>query len=396
MNHIARLARPCSVVAIALVCLSAKPAGAVVVSAFYQDATAVAPGGNPGWFNVGKRGTASASYLGNRWVITANHVGDGSVKFSDGRVFGLVAGSGVRLTNDAGQAIGSPDLRMFRLVDDPGLPSLEIDTASPSAGDSVMMIGAGRDRADALVGWSATGFSWEPVPLPLANRLGYMLESTSTMRWGTNTVTGPFSINGATAGFSTLFNRPGDYFEAQAVIGDSGGGVFRLVDDTWKLVGLMATAQPLPGQPAGTVVFGNSSQSADLTAYREQIMDLVTAADPLWQNQANYYDVDRSGMASSRDLLLIINELIRSGSHELEGAPSAGGSWLDVSGDGFVSARDSLLVTNALLGETANPTTASASGAMFVPEPSTAALVLLGLLTVALARCLTIIRRRCA
>ena len=123
-------------------------------------------------------------------------------------------------------------------------------------------------------------------------------------------------------------------------------------------------------------------------------MDLVTADDPLWQNQANYFDVDRSGMASSRDLLLIINELIRSGSHELEGSPSAGGSLFDVSGDGFVSARDSLLIINALIGETANPTTASASGTMFVPEPSTGALVLLGLLSVALARCLTIIRRR--
>lgn len=38
-----------------------------------------APVDDPGFGNVGARGNATAVYLGNQWVLTANHVGTGSV-----------------------------------------------------------------------------------------------------------------------------------------------------------------------------------------------------------------------------------------------------------------------------------------------------------------------------
>ena len=393
MTHIARLVQRASVAA-GLVCLAAGSAPAVIVSTLHDGATARAPGGNTGWHNVAIRGTASAVYLGNRWAITANHVGDGSLEFSDGSKIDFVPGSGLRLNNDSGQAAGSPDLRMFRLVEDPGLASLEIDTESPPPGTDVMMIGAGRDRTLPLLGWSTSRFPWASVLLPFADRLGYNTASSRTMRWGTNDVTGPVTISGTTAGFQMTFNRPADAFEAQATTGDSGGGVFRLVDDTWMLVGIMTSVTTLSGQPSGTVIFGQSTQAADLTAYRDQITDLVTAPDPPWQNQLNYYDVDRSGMVTPRDQLLIFNELILNGAHELEGLPLVDSPLYDVSGDGLVSSRDAQLLINAFLTGTANPAAAVAPGTMLIPEPSTGALVLVGLLSVALAHGARSIRRR--
>ncbi len=274
--------RQWSVAILSLLWFSAAPACAVVVSATNFDATSAAPAAaESAWSNVVYRGQASAVYLGNRWVLTANHVGDGSIRLSDGRQFGMTAGSGVQLNNTGTGVAGTPDLRMFRLVDDPGLPSLEIDTVRPPAGSSVLMIGNGYDRASPLEGWRVTGSglatNWTPVSPLFANVLGYNLLSSATKRWGNNEVSsGPLTINGATAGFATRFDRFALPFEAQAVTGDSGGGVFRVVDGSLKLVGMMDAIQTLTNQPGGTSVFGDQSMIADLSTYRGQIMDLVT------------------------------------------------------------------------------------------------------------------------
>ena len=246
------------------------------------------------------------------------------MRFTDGRVFDSVPGSGTQLTNVGVSALGSPDLMMFRLVEDPGLSPLEIGTSSLTAGNSVTMIGAGRDRASGLDAWvfnSSTGGTWTPTILPRGNVFGYALLSSQTMRWGTNSVnTASMLINSNTRGFSTTFSRQGDSFEGQAVTGDSGGGVFRFVDNQWQLAGIMDAEQLLANQPSDTVVFGDQTQAADLFTYRSQIVDLIARADAAFQNQRNYFDVDGSGAVSSFDALLVINDLLDNGSHELTGA----------------------------------------------------------------------------
>ena len=45
-------------------------------------ANATAPTSDPGWSNVGTLGGASCVYLGNGWVLTAGHVGEGTVNLN--------------------------------------------------------------------------------------------------------------------------------------------------------------------------------------------------------------------------------------------------------------------------------------------------------------------------
>ena len=370
----------------------ASPASAVVIATGADDPNLVAPGNDPGWNNVGHIAGASGVYLGNRWVITANHVSNGALRLSDGREFAVSVGSPLRLEN-TGSGIGSPDLRMFRLAEDPGLPALKIADAVPAISSRVIMIGAGIDRAAPLIGWQTFGLSWTEVPLRSADTVGYSLLSTSEMRWGVNLVsTGSSFGTNQTFGFNTRFDRLGIPFEAQATSGDSGGGTFFLRDGVWELAGIMTSTQLLGGQPDDTVVFGDQTIIADLSVYRSQILELIEREEPLWQNQTNHFDVSGSSGVTSRDLLLIINELLSAGMHELQGAPGESDGFFDVNGDYRLTVSDAQQVINGLLGGTANPTASPTAGVNFVPEPSGAALALAGLLLVILFRC-TLCRR---
>ncbi len=407
MNHSAWPARCATAAGLILSALIALPARAVVVSTSNLPVTAVAPGDDPGWNNVAYRGNASAVYLGNRWVLTANHVGEGTIRLSDGREFIMTAGSGVQLNNTGISAAGSPDLRMFRLADDPGLPTLAIDTVRPPFGTSLYMIGAGRDRATGLDGWRVSGTGtatvWTPEIPPLSNVIGYSWLSTSTMRWGMNEVSSnQILINNSTVGFSTRFYRFALSFEAQAVTGDSGGGVFRFVDDQWKLVGIMSAQSLMSNQPAATTVFSNITQIADLATYRSQILGFVNRVDPAWQNQRNFFDVNGSGFVSPLDYLVIFNEILRSEPHALEGNPATGQQYYDVSGDDMISQLDALRIINALTAGNANPIMATASAqamsadSVLAPEPATWVLLLGGILLLTLARRAALASRQCS
>ncbi|HEY2894283.1 MAG TPA: dockerin type I domain-containing protein, partial [Pirellulales bacterium] len=383
MSRLAHL----SIVTAAIVLLGtlAAPAHAVVLTVSNDAINAVAPGNDPGWNNVARMSGGSAVYLGNRWMITANHVSDAPVRFSDGRVFSISPSSDVPLaTPGSPTPFLSADLRMFRLTADPGLPSLSIAQSSPQTLGEVMMIGAGLDRAADLIGWSVTAQNqWTPVPLVSANAQGFGLLGTSHMRWGINQVAGEspvYQISTNTIVFNTRYDKFGVPYEAQAAVGDSGGGVFQFADNAWKLVGIMDTVSPVvPNQPSGTVVFGDETQSADLASYRSQIEGLLTRVDPPWQNSFNRYDVDGSGRVTARDVLLMVKEL-RVGplSGQLPGTHGATDLFFDVNGDGSLSVSDASALISAILQHKASPAVlASPSSALFVPEPSSGLLALL-------------------
>ncbi len=375
-----------------LILVIASTADAVVINTVDDATNRRAPAHNPGWYNAGRITEGSAVYLGNRWVLTANHVSGDAITLADGRVFQASVGPDVRLQNPGG--FGGADLRMFRLAEDPLLPSLELATSAPDMFTRVMMIGAGRDIAPPLLGWRASSVSeWAPIPIVFANRLGYAVDSQRHMRWGNNEVSAESRFNPAfdsrTFEFSTRFDRAGTtingVFEAQAVMGDSGGPVFHQVDGAWQLSGLMLSTTTQTGQPDGTVVFGNSTNAADLSRYREQILELVNRDEPLWQNQVNHYDVDGSGRVDPRDALTLINALLIDGARELDGSPPPAGSRYDVDGDYMLKAGDALAVINYLL-EGVPTEAGQGSGANLVPEPSSGVLAALGLLLLVAAR----------
>ena len=382
-------------------------AHAVAITNDSNSVNLVAPANDPGWNNVAQMSGATAVYLGNDWMITANHVSDGPVTFSNGEVINVVPNSDIGFSNPPSTGLGgSPDLRMFQLATNPGLPSLQISSTTPTAGTTVTMIGAGVNHAPNLIGWdispttSTTPNVWTQVALPYAQVTGFALSSGSQMRWGMNQVQAggdvAVSPNGSTtvisAAFTTLFSSHSFPYAAQAVSGDSGGGVFQQVNGPWQLAGIMDAQQPLTGQPGGTVVYGEQTYAIDLSVYASQISAVLDPKDP-WQNLVNPLDVSRSGQpVDALDALLIINALEKAGgSYTLTGTPGPTDPLLDVNGDGMVSPLDLLDIINAL-----NPpatTTASVANVAIVPEPSTAVLGLSGILLVLMMR--RIARARC-
>jgi len=220
------------------------------------------------WDHVGRTtGDGTAVYLGDGWALTANHVTVGNVVLG-GVSYPVEAGSAVRL-NNPDSADGPADLKLFRIVGDPGLPNLPISADAASVGDSLIMVAEGRGRNTALqnLGGGLDGFGWSGAPR----------EKT----WADNTIdeaTAFFNdISGnKTLAFRTEFQRGVDG-DGQAAQWDSGSGTFRFNDaaDRWELIGMPIAITGFEGQPAGTAAFGNQTIHADLTVYRDQINAIV-------------------------------------------------------------------------------------------------------------------------
>ncbi len=397
MIRIARFARSATIVAVSLLTIStATPAWAVVQANGDGSGHTTAPQSDPGWGNVGVLGSASAVYLGNRWVLTANHVGTGSVTFPSGS-FLARNGTAVQLKNPNDMGLSEfTDLLMFRLIADPGLPELTIASQRPARGTSVTLIGAGRDRAVNQTGWrlqtSSTGTTWTETSPAIADVLGYKTLDTKTMRWGNNLVessgdtisnTGDDVLALTTKFESGLFTQ----HEAQAVPGDSGGGVFNhSLLSPGQLVGIMVANQMLNNnQPANTAVFGDLTMFADLAAYQDQIAALMEISAPpaAWQNQLDHFDIDDDGATKPLDALQVINALNQTGTRVLidppVGTPTSA-PYLDVNGDGWLSPLDALQVINDLNPRTealaANNFSASGAGNFGTPLPEPSSLVL--------------------
>jgi len=379
---------------LAAVLASAGPARGVVINVGDGSGQTSAPTNDPGWNNVGVAGGGTAEYLGNRWVITADHVGVQSVTFGS-QTYLPEANTAVQLSNPTATGVtGDADLLMYRLTTSPGLPSLSIATSTPTAGTSVTMIGDGGDRAAAESYWNVTAnsngtYNWAPVAIG-GNQQGYLTTDTRQLRYGTNSIATNGDIlstskNGDTISMATVFsstvsvNGP-----AQAVPGDSGGGVFVHTISGWHLSGIIDSMQTLGGQPTGTAVFGDETLMADLSQYRTQINSLLASPDPnlAWQNPTNPLDVNNDGIVSSLDALVIINELNNVGPHTLPLPPVAGDApppYYDVAGSDSVSSLDALMILNYLnSASTAQALTQVVAGYP-VAEPSTAVLAALGM-----------------
>lgn len=261
------------------------PARGVIIDTATGAGNTTAPADDPGWANMGTVNNGSAVYLGNRWMLTANHVGSGSTTLS-GTTYAVEPGSNVILSNNGAPGrTANTDLLMYQLVTDPGLPALAIASSTPADTAAVTMIGAGRDRG-AFTTWfvdvNTNPFTWT-VDNVNPNAAGYFWDATRTMRWGTNSVTGSaawidynpgFFVSAYT--FRTTFNDfLGDSTEGQAAVGDSGGAVFSKNGASWELAGIMLAIDAYSGQPGGTAVFGNNTYAADLSYYRTQIVSVV-------------------------------------------------------------------------------------------------------------------------
>lgn len=254
--------------------IAAGIASAVVITTGDGTGNVTAPPDDPGFANVGRVGSTGV-YLGNGWVLTANHVGANDIAFG-GVLYQHVPESAVRLKTGAANS----DVLLFRIQDPPALPALEIAKASPAYGEAVVMVGNGNNRAIDMTHWDA---AWQEVtPPPPGEYQGWKQSSGRTVRWGTNVITlvhlEVTALGGTTNEFGVDFDDLAD--EGQAVAGDSGGAVFVERDGQWQLLGMMNFVQLFLNQPGSTEVFGNRTYAADLSYYRPQIMEIISAPVP--------------------------------------------------------------------------------------------------------------------
>ena len=230
-------------------------ASAVVIASNPGSGNTTAPADDPGFGRVGVPGVATVVYLGNGWVLTANHVGDTDVTLG-GVVYPHVPGSRVTFMNvDA----SVPDISAYRIDPHPNFPILPIRASTPAPGTPVVMIGHGVDRAGPV--------NWNGHP-------GWELGGTQSVRWGTNAVEASGML-GDSAAIATVFDLAGSAHEAQGAYGDSGGPVFaKNALGVWELAGIMFTIDTYEDQP-NYALEGNVTYAIDLASYREQIIAVV-------------------------------------------------------------------------------------------------------------------------
>lgn len=220
-----------------------------------------------GWDYVGDVNNLTGTYLGNGWVLTANHVGAGNFTLG-GVTYLWIPGSEVQLDN---QAPPLADLVMFQVTPEPPLPPLPLRTTKPPIGEFSIVIGCGRDRGSETM-WDPNG----PFPPPPNELFGWNWAPTRTKRWGTNEVEGfPVGLVNSTVAFYTVFDDGQLLPESQAANGDSGGAIFTINPTGTELAGLIYAVGPSLGQSAETSLFTNLTFAARIDFYHDQIQEIM-------------------------------------------------------------------------------------------------------------------------
>ena len=237
-------------------------ARAIVFFSQGNDANLISPGGGLPWDNVVQMQSSTGPigtgvYLGNRYVLTAGHLGSlTSVKV------GFV---GYLLDSSPAVAIGRADMKLVRLASDPGLSGVRLNINPSADGGAAHLVGYGVGRADSSA-LSSSPVTWGD-------------SSTAIKRWGTNLVDGAI-LGAEAAGYTsdllrTEFNSNAGVNEAALTIYDSGSALFRQIGSEWYLVGLGAYVQN-SGYSLASAQF-NSRESDD--NYFIRISSYSTAVD---------------------------------------------------------------------------------------------------------------------
>lgn len=244
-------------------CLGAE-ARAVIFYSSGNDHNTSSPGGGLPWDNVveirSNTGIAgSGVYLGNRYVLTAAHVGPTEVVRINATDFTLEPAAPIQ--------IGTADMKLLRLAADPGLGFIQLNTSAALNSGSAFLVGYGVGRSSG----SITGSS----PVLWGD------DTTAIKRWGTNSIDGSLPDVDSGAYVSNLlytqFNTNGGSNEAALTLYDSGSALFRQTGSGWFLVGL--------GVSAPSPTYGYS-----------------TAQDQDYSNDNNYF-IQISSYASGTDVL---------------------------------------------------------------------------------------------
>jgi hypothetical protein len=258
----------------------ALPSAAVIIDSGDGSGNTTAPLDDPGFANVGVRGSLTGVYLRNGWILTANHVGLGDI-WLDGTVYTAIPGTATQLSDEGIFA----DLVVFAVTPIPSLPDLEIRSNSNLPNGEVILVGHGLNRG--VPSDTDDPGIWTPPPdNPSPPIGGWYWDVVSELRWGTNTVEDFWTAgNPPTKSFFTVFDEPGDPghtdHESQTANRDSGGALFAKQGPNWELAGILWGSGVFVGQNFNTSALrGNASIAGDLSVYRDEIMALTATPVP--------------------------------------------------------------------------------------------------------------------
>ncbi len=383
-----------------------------------------APADDPGWANLAEN--RAATYLGNGWVIGAQHNGgSNSVDFGGSKFFSL-PGTTVRLSNPSvfsarrqsnGTLTSTSDITLFRIgLDENGMTPEELNPAirqiqiadelvsRTGAFNELKIFGRGRPRItdQSNVATGQYFFDSSGNTLPSATGSSYRgfrwnTNNPDTWQWGTNLRASSGSIAGIqrsgdnilievpglgdTVGFPIRFDQGGLPDEAQGAGGDSGGPVFWKNDqDEWVLAGLLHAVFPANNDADLLGAFGSHTVLSDLSysTYQDQLNDLFEA-----DLFGAVGDIDLDGSITGSivngeatgDLALLVENW------GYVGAEADIHTWMkgDLNRDARVDLNDFVLLRGALGGSISSSSFATLV-ASAIPEPSAVLLAAAGLL----------------
>lgn len=256
--------------------LAAPDANALVFGSQATEPTEERPKAFPYWDYVTQRRYEGPTviYLGGGHALTARHVGHGEI-FLEDRIIKPLRGGQHTILNPNGKTADAMVFELDRDVPVPDWPLLPIATEPPRRGEEVLLVGFGRGR-DRVVEFDADGES----------RFAFLWSDRGEKRWGTNRIaSGVETITQGTLvsrSFVLVFDPPGSpgatRYEAQAAVGDSGGGAFVYRDGSWQLLGLMVSVSGDARVPGRGSAYGDRTFVVDLTTYRDEILRWTRAS----------------------------------------------------------------------------------------------------------------------
>lgn len=347
-----------------------------------------------GFANVGQKGFASGVYLGDRWVLTARHVGTGDITLN-GITYHYEEESAQTIKNPSGfEQLDSvyTDLILYRLTEEPDLPALKIATTPPPIATDLYLAGNGYRRQDSLSYWTVSGTDWVWTESETTTSYwGYKTQDGHELNWGRNQVIA--SSRGPTDSTHYLTLDSTDMVaiktrfdvqqprEAQAVSGDSGGGAFYFDNEEgWVLAGIISCIEVPPNSPTYAISEATTC-CVDLSFYRDEILEII---NPSIIPETIPGDANGDGMVNGADVTIIADNWQQSGSS----GPLMG----DLNNDGIVDGSDVTILadnwgycgTSYHSSKIGMKTQNLTPGSTAVPEPASWILLFLAVGSVAL------------
>ena len=185
---------------------------------------------------TGTSSNGTAVHIRGKYILTADHVGGIAYFLLNGSIY-------QRDPSFTPVSFGSVDMKLIKLIKDPGLPEIELYTGTR---DIRYWQGGWQYATGTLIGW---GRGRDPSD-PSGPTWNWGDDSTIAKRWGTNRIEDTESLNyslGGTnytyQGLQTKLGSNNGANEAAMSYYDSGSGLFIEDSGTWKLAGLATLVQ---------------------------------------------------------------------------------------------------------------------------------------------------------